>query len=419
MENFNMRSKFILLSIILLLLVFWIFNEYRKKSLIPVPEETNPYTSICGKIKKGKSLYSILLENNIDVTEAYKITNSLNKIFDLRYTHPNDSFVIQIDTLEQVQIVEYSPDKFSKYIVIRDTLGGYITHKEEIELIKEIKISSATIESSLYEAFVNKGINPEIVMDYSDIFQWDIDFFIDPREGDSCKAIYEVFTNNNEILKYGNILAASYKSKSFDLTAYYYDNGGKFHGYYDKNGKSFQKAFLKSPLKYSYISSYFGMRLHPITKKVWLHNGVDYAAPMGTPVAASADGVVIHKGWKGGHPTPKGNIGGYGNTIMIRHSNGYKTLYGHLSRYARGINIGTRVKQHDIIGYVGSTGWSTGPHLHYTIYQYDQSINPLKLKNVSGPPIPAELIDDFHSIIISLNELLNNKASNLEIVSDK
>ncbi len=414
-----MRSKFILFLILLLLFIFWVFNEYRKKALIPGPEEINPYTSICGKIKKGKSLYSTLLESNIDVTEAYKITNSLNKIFDLRYTHPNDSFVIQIDTLNQVQIVEYFPDKFSKYIVIRDTIGGYITHKVETELTKEIKISSATIESSLYEAFVNKGINPEIVMNYSDIFQWDIDFFIDPREGDSCKAIYEVFTNNNKILKYGNILTASYKGKNFDLTAYYYDNGGKFHGYYDKDGQSFQKAFLKSPLTYSYISSYFGMRLHPIVKKVWLHNGVDYAAPMGTPVAASADGVVIHKGWKGGHPTPKGNIGGYGNTIMIRHSNGYKTLYGHLSRYARGINVGTRIKQHDIIGFVGSTGWSTGPHLHYTIYQYDQAINPLKLNNVSGPPIPAELIDDFHRIVISLDEFLQNEESNLEIISKK
>ncbi len=140
---------------------------------------------------------------------------------------------------------------------------------------------------------------------------------------------------------------------------------------------------------------------------------------MGTPVAASADGVVIHKGWKGGHPTPKGNIGGYGNTIMIRHSNGYKTLYGHLSRYARGVNVGTRVKQHDIIGYVGSTGWSTGPHLHYTIYQYDKAINPLKLKNVSGPPIPEELIDDFKMVIINLEELLHSKVSNLEIASEK
>ena len=394
-------NHFIFISVCI---IFVIIGCSKEDSTI----EIDPYIYIHGKIKKGESLYSELLNNNIDVTDAYKITNSLNKIYNLKFTHPDDSFLVKVDTLNQVQVLEFYPDKFKRFIVQRDTSGNYITHKEEIELTREIKISSATIESSLWQAFINNGINPQIVTNYSDIFQWDIDFFIDPREGDSCKLVYETFTHNGEILKYGNILAASYKGKNFDLTAYYYSNGDKYHSYYDKDGRSFQKAFLKSPLNYSYVSSYFGMRLHPITKKYWLHNGVDFAAPFGTPVQASADGVVIHKGWKGGHPTPSGNTGGYGNTIMIRHANGYKTLYGHLSRYARGIKVGTRVKQHDIIGYVGSTGWSTGPHLHYTIYQHDKAINPLKLRNVAGPPIPKELMGDFNKVVTTMDKVLQN-----------
>ncbi|MEA3474981.1 MAG: M23 family metallopeptidase [Candidatus Cloacimonadota bacterium] len=378
--------------------------------------EIDPYIYIHGKIKKGESLYSELLSNNIDVTDAYKITNSLNKIYNLKFTHPNDSFLVKVDTLNQVQVLEFYPDILTKYIIKRDTTDNFISFKENIDYKKDIKFVCVNIETSLYEAFVDNGLNPELAMDLSDIFQWDIDFFIDTRKGDSCKIVYEVFENkNNKVLKYGNILATSYKGKNFDLTAYYYSNGNKYHSYYGKDGRSFQKAFLKSPLNYSFISSYFGMRLHPITKKYWLHNGVDYAARWGTPVQASCDGVVIHKGWKGGHPTPHGNTGGYGNTIMIRHANGYKTLYGHLSRYARGTKIGTRVKQHDIIGYVGSTGWSTGPHLHYTIYQYDKAINPLKLKNVSGPPIPKELRMDFSKVVSTMDKILQNE--DMSIVS--
>ncbi len=364
----------------------------------------DPYTHVTGKLQTGKSLYSVLLDNNVSYQDAYKITNTLNNYYDLRYSHPNDSFQLKIDTLGVVQIVEYYPNKIDKYIVARDTLDNFEVFQEKLVLNREVKLLTKTLESSLYATLVDGGLDPQLVMKYSDIFQWDIDFFIDPREGDTCSIIYEAFTHDGEILKYGNILAASYRGKLFDLTAYYFDEGDT-KGYYSKDGESFQKAFLRSPLNYSYISSYFGMRVHPITKKVWLHSGVDYAAPLGTPVVASASGTVIHKGWKGGHPTPKGNTGGYGYTVMIRHANGYKTLYGHLSAFARNLYVGKKVEQGEVIGYVGSTGWSTGPHLHYTIYQHDKPIDPLKLNNVSGPPIPQKYMDDFTKDVNKYDEL--------------
>jgi len=394
-----MKSLFLIL-----LLVIVLFSCTHKDRVTEI-ETPDPYDHVYGKLKTGKSLYSILLDNDVSYQDAYKITKELNTFYDLRYSHPNDSFHLKIDSLGVVQIIEYSPNKIDKYIVARDSTDEFDVFQEKLVLEKDILLLTTILKSSLYETLVDGGLDPQLVMKFSDIFQWDIDFFIDPREGDTCSIIYEAFSHDGEILKYGNILGASYKGKLFDLTAYYYDNSGKEHGYYARDGESFQKAFLRSPLNYSYISSYFGMRLHPITKQVWLHSGVDYAAPLGTPVVSSADGTVIHKGWKGGHPTPKGNTGGYGNTVMIRHTNGFKTLYGHLNAYARNLYVGKRVLQGEVIGYVGSTGWSTGPHLHYTIYQHDSPIDPLSLNNVSGPPIPKEYMDEFMDSVHHIDTL--------------
>ena len=389
---------------LLLIPVVFLISCTHQEQLIEI-EPPDPYEHVYGKLKTGKSLYSILLDNDVSYQDAYKITKELNKLYDLRYSHPNDGFHLKIDTLGVVQIIEYLPNRIDKYIVARDSTDEFEVFHEKLVLEKNIRLLTTTLKSSLYETLVDGGLDPQLVMKFSDIFQWDIDFFIDPREGDTCSIIYEAFSNNGEILKYGNILGASYHGKLFDLTAYYFDNGSNVSGYYSNDGESFQKAFLRSPLNYSFISSYFGMRLHPITKKVWLHNGVDYAAPHGTPVVSSADGKVIHKGWKGGHPTPKGNTGGYGNTVMIRHTNGYKTLYGHLSAYVKNLYVGKRIQQGEVIGYVGSTGWSTGPHLHYTIYQYDKPINPLSLNNVSGPPIPEQSMNEFMDSVHYIDEL--------------
>lgn len=396
----------------LLILGILLISCTHKEELIEI-EPPDPYDHVVGKLKTGKSLYSILLDNNVSYQDAYKITKELNTLYDLRYSHSNDNFHLKIDSLGIVQVIEYSPNKIDKYIVTRDSTDEFEVFHEKLVLEKEIKHLTTTLKSSLYETLVDGGLDPQLVMKFSDIFQWDIDFFIDPREGDTCSIIYEAYSHDGEILQYGNILGASYKGKLFDLTAYYFDNGSDIHGYYNESGESFQKAFLRSPLNYSFISSYFGMRLHPITKKVWLHNGVDYAAPLGTPVASSADGTVIHKGWKGGHPTPKGNTGGYGNTVMIRHTNGYKTLYGHLSSYAKNLYVGKRVQQGEIIGYVGSTGWSTGPHLHYTIYHHDTPIDPLSLNNVSGPPIPQEYTDEFNKSVRQVKTLLEESQKTL------
>ncbi|MCD4796555.1 MAG: M23 family metallopeptidase [Candidatus Cloacimonetes bacterium] len=370
------------------------------------PEEIDPYIYVTGSIKSGQTLASIMIEKNIENAKVYEVVNKLDSIYNLRRSHPADSFIVKMDTLDVIHELIYIPDKIHTYRVIRDTSNIFFTRIDTLQTTIKIDVCRGEIVSSLYQSIIDGGEGPAVAVMFSQIFQWDIDFFIDPQKGDKFQFAYEQIVNENgDFIEYGEILVANYSSRNYDNIAYRYTNKKGLSKYYDDSGKSFQKAFLKSPLNYKRISSYFGMRRHPITKKIWMHNGVDYAAAYGTPVEASADGTIIHRGWKGGHPTVGGRKGGYGKTIMIRHSNGYKTLYGHLSSYGKH-RVGNRVKQHDVIGYVGSTGLSSGNHLHYTIYQYGKAINPLKLKNVSGPPVPKKEMDDFKSVVDSLKKIV-------------
>jgi len=390
-----MKKIGLLILVLLLLLACTKSNE-------EIQDEIDPFIYKIGILEEGETLANALMKEGIENGMVYMLVNKLDSLYNLRHAHPNDSFIIKLDTLNVIQELSFKPDQVHNYRIIRDTSGVFYSQIDTLKLVKEIFITEGKIESSLWQVMSDNGIDPAIIVMFTQIFQWDIDFFIDPQKGDNFHVVYEKNMDlDGNFVKSGNILAAKYSSKNYDEIAYRYTNNKNETRYYDNKGKCIQKAFLKSPLNYKRISSYFGSRYHPITKKTRFHNGVDYAASYGTPVEASADGTIVHRGWKGGHPTVNGKTGGYGNTIMIRHGNGYKTLYGHLSSYGK-YRVGDRVKQHDIIGYVGSTGLSTGNHLHYTIYHYNKAINPLGLKNVSGPPVPKNEMDNFLSSIQSL-----------------
>ena len=389
------------------MLIFFTFISCSKED----PEEIDPFIYKSGSLKSGQTLANALIEKDIENTKVFRVVNVLDSIYNLRRSHPADSFIVKMDTLDVIHELIYKPDKIHTYRVIRDTSDNYFTQIDTLQTTKVVKICNGEIETSLYQSIIDEDEGPALAIMFSQIFQWDIDFFIDPQKDDQFQFAYEQLVNeNDDFIEYGEILVAQYSSRNYDKIAYRYTNKKGILKYYDESGQCFQKAFLKSPLNYKRISSYFGMRRHPITKKVWMHNGVDYAAAYGTPVEASADGTIIHRGWKGGHPTINGRTGGYGRTIMIRHVNGYKTLYGHLSKYGK-FKIGDRVKQHDVIGYVGSTGLSTGDHLHYTIYQYGKAINPLKLKNVSGPPVPKDEMEEFKIVIDNLRKYIVSEES--------
>jgi murein DD-endopeptidase MepM/ murein hydrolase activator NlpD len=224
-----------------------------------------------------------------------------------------------------------------------------------------------------------------LALQLSDIFAWDIDFSTDLRNRDTFKIVAEALYRNGEFKKYGEIISAEFMNNGRTYHAYRFQVNGKAD-YFDDDGKSLKKAFLKAPLSFRRISSTFSRgRFHPVLKIYRPHHGLDYAAPTGTPVSSVSDGTVVFAGRKGQ----------YGKFIMVRHKNGYKTCYGHLSRIGKGIRKGVGVEQGEVIGYVGSTGLATGPHLHYEIRINNRPVNPLTVKLPDGDPIPRSLMAEF------------------------
>jgi murein DD-endopeptidase MepM/ murein hydrolase activator NlpD len=238
-----------------------------------------------------------------------------------------------------------------------------------------------------------------LIYRFADIFGWEIDFTTETQKGDSFFLMLEKSYCDSILIGYSSIPIVRYKGEIGDYYGVYFLDRDGYDDYYNRNGESLRKSLLKSPLKYSHISSYFTKnRYHPILKRWRPHHGLDYSAPTGTPVSSIGDGTVTYKGWKGG----------YGNLVEIRHKNGFKTRYGHLSRFAKGINSGGRVKMGEIIGYVGSTGLSTGPHLHFEMHKDGTPINPIKVKLPRAPSVKTAYLKEFKAQGDSLAALLQS-----------
>ena len=294
------------------------------------------------------------------------------------------------------------------FLTGRDTLvkilpqgDGFRSVEEQAALETRVIMKANLIRSSLFAATDDVGIPDSIAMQLADVFGGDIDFHRDLREGDHFTVVYELYHLNGRPVRAGRLLAAEFVNKGRTLRAVQYGTG-----YYGPDGKNLRKAFLRSPLEFSRISSGFGMRKHPIQKTWRAHMGTDYAAPTGTRVRATGDAVVEFAGVKGG----------YGNVVILRHNGQYSTVYGHLSRIA--VHRGQRVAQSDIIGYVGQTGWATGPHLHYEFRIAGQARNPLSIALPAALPLPAGEVAAFHSraepLIAQLDLLRNSSVAYLD-----
>ncbi len=266
------------------------------------------------------------------------------------------------------------------------------------EVTSEVVRLEGVVESSLFQAVNDAGGRPALAVEIADIFRWDVDFLRDLRQGDSFVAIVNVETIDGEFYRYGTVFAARFVNKDRTMNAVIFpDQDGRL-GYYDLEGTPLRKMFLRSPLKFSRVTSRFSnSRFHPVLKKSMPHYGVDYGAPVGTPVHATADGVV----------TLAGKNGGGGNTVRLRHPNGYETNYLHLSRYGQGVRTGVRVTQGQVIGYVGSTGLSTGPHLDYRVRQNGGWINPLTISSPPVKPLEADRLQRFLGHALSVLDLLD------------
>jgi murein DD-endopeptidase MepM/ murein hydrolase activator NlpD len=355
------------------------------------------YLRKAGTFRHGETLEKVLQRDVYDKVLASELVGSFARVFDVRKIRGERGYSILTDSTGAVHGFEYYPDVDKTIRVVRDSLGAMQPQVVQVPLIRRVFAMTGTVQTSLYEAVKAMGESDELIVAFSDVFQWDIDFFVDPRIGDEFRIVYEAEhaldpnrpDSLGDFIRYGRILSGQYRSGDVVRTAVFFQQGDA-GGYYDLQGKSFQKTFLKSPLNYRRISSFFsGGRRHPILKIVRPHHGVDFVAATGTPVSAAADGTVIEKGYEGG----------LGNFIKIRHKNPrFVTVYGHLSAFGPDVAIGKTVQQRDVIGYVGSTGLSTGPHLHYCFYENGRPVNPLKIKNSSGDPIPAAEMAHFQAI---------------------
>ena len=352
-------------------------NVFLKKTLNHIIKNLEPkYKKIKHKIKAGETFDKILKDYSIEKKEIDKIKNSLKNKVD-------------INKLSTKQNIQFSLDKTNNKITefiyqISNTQKIYLKRNFEeddfkesmvtIKLDKEIIYKENIILQSLYKAATDENIPANIVIEFARIYGFQVDFQRDIKKQDKYQIMYEVFLNEkNQIMETGEILYANLKLSGQDNDLYYFDNE-ESEGHYDKNGRSVKKALMKTPINGARLSSPFGMRKHPIDGFNKMHKGTDFAAPMGTPIMASGDGVIKKAGW----------CGGGGNCVKIKHNSTYQTVYAHMSKFARGIKNGVRVIQGQTIGYVGSTGKSTGPHLHYEVIVNGKKVNSQKLKLPSG-----------------------------------
>ena len=348
------------------------------------------FSTICDTLKKGESIFYLLLEHGIDGTNIHEMVNEFNTIFNVKRSFPGDVCTAILDSLNTIQHFEYRRGEKEIYVVEQKE-GNYTSYRKEVEGIRLARAVEGEIRSSLYEAMTKLGLGAELIFAYADIFAWDVDFYVDTRVGDRFRLLFEECCKGERVLEYGPILAAAYLGEEGSYTAILFQDSTGYSDYYDLEGQSMRKTFLKSPFKYGYkrISSGFSWsRLHPIRKVRRPHLGIDYAAPIGTPVISTADGVVEFRGRKGG----------FGKYVKIKHGGGMYTTYGHLSRYGRGIRKGARVKQGQVIGYVGSTGLSTGPHLDYRFMKNGRYVNPLRAKVPAASPVKKEFREEFQLV---------------------
>ena len=264
-----------------------------------------------------------------------------------------------------------------------------------------------SVNSTLYESMLACGETSHLVIRFADVFAWEVDFFTDTQEGDSFFVYFNKIFCDSVLADYGLISFARYKGAAGDFYGFYYCDPEGNDDYFNRKGESLRKSLLKSPLRFSYISSHFSKRrYHPILKRWRPHHGLDYVAPIGTPVATIGDGKITFRGWKGG----------YGNLVEIRHANNFKSRYGHLSRFAKGLYVGKRVKSGDLIGYLGSTGLSTGPHLHFELHKNGVPINPLRVDIPRAPSVKKKYMDAFIAHRDSVLNAVEKVASGGEVL---
>jgi len=378
----------------------------KKTPIIETARES--YREITGVIKPGETLYDIFKRYSLDIKDLFLMKEASASVHRLRNITANRPYKLMVDEQNQVRSFDYSINDDLSLNVMRNEGGGFIAEKVPILYERRTSPLAGTIKGNLILSIGQDRL--PVALKLSDIFAWDIDFTTDMRNGDTFKVVVEELYRDNEFKRYGDIIAAEFVNNGKSYRAYRFEHSGKA-GYYDDDGNTLKRAFLKAPLSFRRMSSGFSNgRFHPVLKIYRPHHGIDYAAAAGTPVSAVGDGAVTFSGYKGD----------YGKLVIIRHPNGYNTYYGHLSRIGKGIAPGIKVSQGEVIGYVGSTGLATGPHLHYEMRVNGAPFNPLRLKVPNGARIPKALMAEFRKVSNQMSEnLASIIPSNIVATKDK
>ena len=358
----------------------------------PLEAKVNEENWLKVKVRRGDNLAAIFQRHQISRVDLHHIMKLGPITATLKSLHPGQEFNFLLGDNQQLETLVYNVNKLESLHISRSPTG-FDAKTLQRDLDKRLTHSSATINSSLFEAGKQAGLSAALIMEMVGIFGWDIDFAMDIRSGDHFTLLYEEQYLDGKKVNDGPVLAAEFTSQGRTYRAIRYTDAKGNSDYYTPEGYSMRKAFLRTPVDFRRISSRFGKRHHPTLNRMRLHKGVDYAAKRGTPIKASGDGKVIFKGRKGG----------YGRTIIIQHGGRYSTLYAHMSRFNRNIRSGKRVKQGQIIGYVGSSGRATGPHLHYEFRVNGAHRNPLTVRLPNAAPINAKFKDQF---LVSAEKLL-------------
>ncbi len=354
-------------------------------------------------VERGESFGNILLNYGVDYSVIHRIAVDFKDIFDVRYIRsgrPYSIFCEAGDSTKTARYMVYQPSEIDYYIFdLSDSIKVEEGHKDVSVRVVE---TSGVINSSLYESLIENGASPQLVVELSTMYAWSIDFFR-IQKGDNYRVIYEQrFIDDTTYVGMGEIIAANFNHGDRDFYSFFFEKGENYWDYFDEKGNTLRKAFLKAPLKFSRISSrYSPKRFHPVLKRYKSHLGTDYAAPRGTPIMATADGQVIAASYTRGN----------GNYVKIRHNSTYTTQYLHMSKFAKGIKSGKVVKQGDVIGYVGSTGLATGPHVCYRFWVNGVQKDPYKQELPEADPIKPEYREEY----IRKMEVLKRRLDAIEI----
>tara|TARA_Y100000590_G_C15683828_1_gene1000836 strand:+ start:103 stop:1404 length:1302 start_codon:yes stop_codon:yes gene_type:complete len=359
-------------------------------------------------VKQGDTYESIINNLNVPNSEKKIFLNTISKNKNINVLRLNQKLFFKIDKQSNVKIINFTIEINKKKNILferKENKEIFVSKIIEKNLSKTISFKEGVIKNSLYNTAIKLGIKPNTIIQFARLYGFQVDFQRDIWKDDSFQIIYEEFkSQDGSIIEAGDIIYANLNIQNTDLQMYKFEYENNKIDYFDENGKSIRKTLMKTPINGARLSSSFGKRKHPILGFTKMHTGTDFAAPKGTPIMASGDGIIIKSSW----------CGGGGNCVKIKHNSIYQTVYAHMSKFGRGIKKGVRVKQGQIIGYVGSTGLSTGPHLHYEVIENGTKINSQKLKLPSGKILKGKLRNKFEVNKIKIDVLKSELISKID-----